>query len=115
LLDTIEAMTGCGRVSTARPRQCRRLWRAPAARPEGGARALGFRDLDHNVAGVQNARGKLEAAVLHWCTELGHEMAKLSSDVILFSAEEFGWLRLPADLATGSSIMPQKRNPTCSS
>ena len=75
------------------------------------ARALGFRDLDHNVAGVQNARGKLEAAVLHWCTELGHEMAKLSSDVILFSAEEFGWLRLPAGLATGSSIMPQKRNP----
>ena len=75
------------------------------------ARALGFRDLDHNVAGVQNARGKLEAAVLHWCTELGHEMAKLSSDVILFSADEFGWLRLAADLATGSSIMPQKRNP----
>ena len=78
---------------------------------KAAARALGFRDLDHNVAGVQNARGKLEAAVLHWCTELGHEMAKLSSDVILFSAEEFGWLRLPADLATGSSIMPQKRNP----
>ena len=75
------------------------------------ARALGFRELDHNVAGVQNARGKLEAAVLHWCSELGHEMAKLSADVILFSADEFGWLRLPPDLATGSSIMPQKRNP----
>ena len=78
---------------------------------EAAARALGFRDLDHNVAGVQNARGKLEAAVLFWCAELGHEMAKLSPDVILFSAEEFGCLRLPADLATGSSIMPQKRNP----
>ena len=49
--------------------------------------------------------------MLFWCTELGHEMAQLSSDVILFSAEEFGWLVLPADLATGSSIMPQKRNP----
>jgi argininosuccinate lyase len=75
------------------------------------ARALGFRDIDHAVTAVQNGRGKLEAAVLHWCSELGHEMAKLSSDVILFSADEFGWLRLPADLATGSSIMPQKRNP----
>lgn len=75
------------------------------------ARVLGFRDIDHNVAGVQNARGKLESAVLHWCTELGHEMAKLSADVILFSADEFGWLRLPVGLATGSSIMPQKRNP----
>ena len=38
-------------------------------------------------------------------------MARLSADVILFTAEEFGWLRLPAELATGSSIMPHKRNP----
>ena len=75
------------------------------------ARALGFAGLDHNVAAVQNGRGKLEAAVLHWCTEIGHELGKLSADVILFSAEEFGWLVLPAHLATGSSIMPQKRNP----
>jgi len=112
LLDTIEA------VAALWPR----LDRSPLGSAAGygvplpldrkaAARALGFRELDHNVAGVQNARGKLEAAVLHWCTELGHEMSKLSSDVILFSAEEFGWLRLPADLATGSSIMPQKRNP----
>ena len=112
LLDTIEAIDGLWP----------RLDRSPLGSAAGygvplpldrkaAARALGFRDLDHNVAGVQNARGKLEAAVLHWCTELTHEMAKLSSDVILFSAEEFGWLRLPADLATGSSIMPQKRNP----
>jgi len=112
LLDTIESIDGLWP----------RLDRSPLGSAAGygvplpldrraTARALGFRDLDHNVAGVQNARGKLEAAVLHWCTELGHEMAKLSADVILFSADEFGWLRLPADLATGSSIMPQKRNP----
>jgi len=75
------------------------------------ARALGFAGIDHAVGLVQNSRGKLEAAVLHWCSELGHELGKLSSDVILFSAEEFGWLVLPAHLATGSSIMPQKRNP----
>jgi argininosuccinate lyase len=78
---------------------------------EAAARALGFAGLDHNVAAVQNGRGKLEAAVLHWCTEIGHELGKFSSDVILFSAEEFGWLTLPRVLATGSSIMPQKRNP----
>jgi len=75
------------------------------------ARALGFDDIEHNVASVQNGRGKLEAGVLFWCTQLGHELAKLSSDVILFSADEFGFLILPADLATGSSIMPHKRNP----
>lgn len=112
LLDTIEGIDALWR----------RLDRSPLGSAAGygvplpldrhaTARALGFRELDHGVGLVQNARGKLEAAVLHWCTELGHEMAKLSSDVILFSAEEFGWLRLPADLATGSSIMPQKQNP----
>ena len=78
---------------------------------EATARALGFAGLDHNVATVQNGRGKLEADALFWCVQLGHELAKLSSDVILYSGEEFGLLRLPARLATGSSIMPHKRNP----
>ncbi len=75
------------------------------------ARALGFAGLDRNVATVQGGRGKLEAAVLFWCTQLGHELARLSQDVILFSAEEYGYLVLPPELATGSSIMPHKRNP----
>ena len=75
------------------------------------ARALGFADLDLNVASVQGGRGKLEAAVLFWCTQLGHDVARLAQDVILFSGDEFGYLILPPDLATGSSIMPHKRNP----
>jgi argininosuccinate lyase len=75
------------------------------------ARALGFAGLDLNVASVQGGRGKLEAAVLFWCTQLGHDVARLSQDVILFSGEEFGYLVLPAELATGSSIMPHKQNP----
>jgi argininosuccinate lyase len=80
-------------------------------RREVAARALGFAGVEPNVAAVQNGRGKLEAAVLFWCTQLGHDLAKLSADVILFSGDEFGLLRLPASLATGSSIMPHKRNP----
>jgi argininosuccinate lyase len=75
------------------------------------ARALGFAGLDLNVATVQGGRGKLEAAVLFWCTQLGHDVARLSQDVILFSGEEFGYLILPRELATGSSIMPHKQNP----
>ncbi|HEY5940797.1 MAG TPA: argininosuccinate lyase [Gemmatimonadales bacterium] len=75
------------------------------------ARALGFAALDVNVASVQGGRGKLEAAVLFWCTQLGHDVARLSQDVIVFSGEEYGYLSLPSDLATGSSIMPHKRNP----
>jgi argininosuccinate lyase len=78
---------------------------------KGVARALGFAGFDASVTAVQNGRGKLEAAVLFWCAQLGHDLAKLSSDVILFSAEEFGWIVLPPELATGSSIMPHKRNP----
>jgi len=78
---------------------------------KGVARALGFAGPEASVTSVQNGRGKLEAAVLFWCSEIARDLAKLSSDVILFSAEEFGWLVLPAELATGSSIMPHKRNP----
>src|SRR4029079_12890735 len=48
---------------------------------------------------------------LFGCTHLGHDLSRLSQDVILFSAEEYGYLVLPAELATGSSIMPHKRNP----
>jgi len=75
------------------------------------ARALGFSAVEHNVALVQNGRGKLEALVLFWCVQLGHELAKLSTDIIQFSSDEYGFLVLPSDLATGSSIMPHKRNP----
>jgi argininosuccinate lyase len=78
---------------------------------EAAARALGFAEVEHNVATVQGGRGKLEAAALFWCTQLGHELGRLAQDVILFSAEEYGYLVLPAELATGSSIMPHKRNP----
>ena len=78
---------------------------------KGVARALGFAGPEASVTSVQNGRGKLEGAVLFWCSEIARDLAKLSSDVILFSAEEFGWLVLPGELATGSSIMPHKRNP----
>jgi argininosuccinate lyase len=42
---------------------------------------------------------------------MGHELERLSQDVIVYSAEYYGYLVLPAELATGSSIMPHKRNP----
>ena len=78
---------------------------------EAAARALGFGGLDHVVASVQHGRGKVEAAVLFWCVQVGQELSRLAGDLILYSTDEFGFLELPADLATGSSIMPHKRNP----
>lgn len=75
------------------------------------ARALGFRGLDQVVTSVQGARGQLEAAALFWCLEAARPLARFSADVILYSSDEFGWLVLPDRFSTGSSIMPQKRNP----
>lgn len=80
-------------------------------RREVAMRALGFRELDVAVTTTQLSRGQLEAAVLAWCVDLAHAPSRAASDVILLSAEEFGFLVLPASLATGSSIMPHKRNP----
>ncbi|HEU5170756.1 MAG TPA: lyase family protein [Gemmatimonadales bacterium] len=80
-------------------------------RREVAARALGFGAVEHAVTAVQSGRGKLEAAALFWCAQAGHDAAKLACDVSLLSAEEFGFLVLPPELATGSSIMPHKRNP----
>ncbi len=82
----------------------------PLAR-ESAMKALGFRGLDHSVGSTQLSRGKLEAAIVFWCSDLAHDLSRLASDVILFSAVEYGLLELPAELATGSSIMPHKRNP----
>lgn len=78
---------------------------------EAAARALGFGTVEHAPGAVQNGRGKVEAAVLFWCAQVGHEVARLSADVILFGSEGFGFLALPPELSTGSSLMPQKRNP----
>ncbi len=112
LLDTVESVDSLWTSVDRSPLGSAAGYGVPLPlRREVAARALGFRGLDRNVATVQAGRGKLEAAALFWCTQLTHELARLSQDVILYSAEEFGYLVLPADLATGSSIMPHKRNP----
>ena len=75
------------------------------------ARALGFAEIELPVTAVQNGRGKLEAAAIFWCVQLGHDLAKAATDVILFSSDEYGYLSIDPSLATGSSLMPHKRNP----
>jgi argininosuccinate lyase len=112
LLDTIEALPGLWPRVDRSPLGSAAGYGVPLPLDrEAAARALGFAGIDHNVATVQNGRGKLEADALFWCVQLGHELSRFASDVILFSGEEFGLLRLPARVATGSSIMPHKRNP----
>ncbi len=112
LLDTLEALPALWRQVDRSPLGSAAGYGVPLPlRREAAARALGFGDVEHNVAAVQNGRGKLEAAALFWCAQLGHDLSRFAADVILFAAEEYGWLVLPASLATGSSLMPHKRNP----
>jgi argininosuccinate lyase len=78
---------------------------------EATARALGFARVEHVPATVQNGRGKLEAAILAWCSEIAHEVSRLASDAIALSGDDTGFLVIPPELSTGSSLMPHKRNP----
>ena len=78
---------------------------------EAAAKALGFGGIDQVVTSTQNSRGRIEAAVVFWCAQLAHDLSRLASDVILWSADEYGYLELPVEFVTGSSIMPHKRNP----
>jgi argininosuccinate lyase len=65
----------------------------------------------HNVLAASHSRGKGEAAVLDVLDQVGLTLSRMAQDLILFSLPEFGYFRLPAELCTGSSIMPQKKNP----
>lgn len=75
------------------------------------ARTLGFASVQQNVTAVQSSRGKLETMALSAAWSVAFDLGKLAWDVILFSAPEYGFLVLPPGLATGSSIMPHKKNP----
>ncbi|MEP6883542.1 MAG: argininosuccinate lyase [Gammaproteobacteria bacterium] len=72
---------------------------------------LGFAVTQEPVTAVQLSRGKAEAQLLFEITLLTQDMARLAADLLLFYTQEFGYVALPAAFTTGSSIMPQKRNP----
>lgn len=75
------------------------------------ARILGFGSLYQNPIAAQNSRGKIEAITLSALHTVAQDIARLASDLLLFTTEEFGFFELPEELVTGSSIMPQKKNP----
>lgn len=75
------------------------------------AALMGFRRVHTNVLASQNGRGKLEALAIDAFDHLMLTLSRFAADVILYSLKEFSYFELPEDIATGSSIMPQKRNP----
>lgn len=75
------------------------------------AKLLGFRKLQENPIYTQNSRGKFESTILHTLTQIMFDLNKIATDLILFSMPELGYFELPKKFCTGSSIMPQKKNP----
>lgn len=72
---------------------------------------MGFTRVQNNVLYANNSRGKFEAMLLDGCDYIALTLSKLAQDLILFTLPEFGYFSLPKELCTGSSIMPQKKNP----
>jgi argininosuccinate lyase len=75
------------------------------------AQALGFAEPQEPVTSVQLSRGKGESQLLFECALLMQDLGRLAADVLLFYTQEFAFVALPDAFTTGSSIMPQKRNP----
>jgi argininosuccinate lyase len=78
---------------------------------ESTRRHLGFAVTQEPVTAVQLSRGKAEAQLLFEITLLTQDLGRLAADLMLFYSQEFSFVSLPAAFTTGSSIMPQKRNP----
>ena len=75
------------------------------------AAKLGFAAAQEPVTAVQLSRGKAEAQILFETALLMQDLGRLAADVLLFYTQEFAFVSLPDAFTTGSSIMPQKRNP----
>ncbi|HEY0656623.1 MAG TPA: argininosuccinate lyase [Chryseosolibacter sp.] len=72
---------------------------------------LGFDDLNYNVVYAQMGRGKTERILASALSNIAATLAKLSMDACLFLNQNFGFIKFPDELTTGSSIMPHKKNP----
>jgi argininosuccinate lyase len=75
------------------------------------AKLLGFSRVQRNTLRVQSSRPRLEAAVLSSLCLVARDLGVLAWDLSLYSTAEFGFLKLADSFTTGSSIMPQKKNP----
>ncbi|HYH46365.1 MAG TPA: lyase family protein, partial [Thermoanaerobaculia bacterium] len=78
---------------------------------EATRRSLGFAEIHEPVSAVQLSRGKAEAHVLFEVALLLQDLGRLAADLVLFAMKELGFVTLRPEMTTGSSIMPQKRNP----
>lgn len=74
-------------------------------------RLLGFSDLNYNVVYAQMGRGKTERIVAFAIAALAETIGRLAVDGCMYTSQNFGFIHLPKQMTTGSSIMPHKKNP----
>jgi argininosuccinate lyase len=72
---------------------------------------LGFDDLNYNVVYAQMGRGKTEKTLAFGMASVAATLSRFSMDACLYMSQNFGFITLPEELTTGSSIMPHKKNP----
>jgi len=72
---------------------------------------LGFDSMNYNVVYAQMGRGKMERTVANALASVAATVAKLAFDACMFTSQNFGFIHLPDEFTTGSSIMPHKKNP----
>ncbi len=72
---------------------------------------LGFDSMDYNVVYAQMGRGKMEKTVAFALAGLASTLARFAMDACLYMSQNFGFITLPPEFTTGSSIMPHKKNP----
>jgi len=72
---------------------------------------LGFQSMNYNVVYAQMGRGKTERNVASALAGVAGTLAKMAFDACMFNSQNFGFVKLPAECTTGSSIMPHKKNP----
>ena len=72
---------------------------------------LGFASLNHNVVAAQLSRGKSERAVASAIGTIALTLNKFASDCCMYMSPNYGFIKFPDELTTGSSIMPHKKNP----
>ena len=113
LLDAAQAIQSVHRRLSKNPLGSAAGYGTPGLNLDRGAttRALGFDLPQEPVTAVQLSRGKAEGQLLFELTLLMQDLGRLATDVLLFYTSEFGFIDLPESFTTGSSIMPQKRNP----
>ena len=72
---------------------------------------LGFETMHYNVVAAQMSRGKSERAAANAIAAVAATVGRMAMDLCLFMSQNFGFVKLPDSLTTGSSIMPHKKNP----